>query len=119
GARVAPPGSRWIYQGSLCMLIVSGEIVVEAGAIESVRDALRVVETATRAEAGCITYAFSVDVSDPGMVRIFERWESLDALRAHLQMPHMAEFGAAVATIQPKSVNVQAYEIAQEVPLPR
>jgi len=61
------------------MLIVAGEIVVEAGAIESVRE----------------------------------------ALRAHLQMPHMAEFGAAVATVQPKSVSVQAYEIAQEVPLPR
>jgi quinol monooxygenase YgiN len=101
------------------MLIVAGEIVVEKGAIEAVREALQKVERATRAEAGCITYAFSVDVSDPQMVRIFERWESLDALRAHLQMPHMAEFGAAVGKIQPKSVNVQAYEIAAEVPLPR
>jgi len=101
------------------MLIVAGEIVVEAGAIEKVRDALRTVEEATRAEPGCITYAFSVDVSDPGMVRIFERWESQEALRSHLQMPHMAEFGQAVGAVQPKSVNVQAYEIAREVPLPR
>jgi quinol monooxygenase YgiN len=101
------------------MLIVAGEIVVEPGAVESVRDALGTVEQATRAEAGCITYAFSQDVSDPAMLRIFERWESIDALRAHLQMPHMAAFGEAVAKVQPKSVNVQAYEIAEEVPLPR
>ncbi len=101
------------------MLIVSGEIVVAEGAIDQVRDALRTMEEQTRKEPGCLTYAFSVDINTPTMVRIFERWESMDALRAHFKMPHMAVFGAAVGKIQPRSVDVKAYEIDREVALPR
>jgi len=101
------------------MLIVAGEIVVPSGAIDGVREALRTMESETRKEPGCRSYAFSVDVTDPGLLRIFEMWDSLDALRSHFGTPHMAAFGAAVAGIQPKSLTVKAYEIAGEVPLPR
>ena len=100
------------------MLIVSGEIAVAEGAIERVREALRTMEEESRKEAGCLTYAFSVDINDPSTVRIFERWESMAALAAHFKTPHMAAFGAAVATIQPKSMNIKVYEIDKEVPLP-
>ncbi len=101
------------------MLIVSGEIVVEEGAVDKVRDALRSMEDETRKEPGCLTYVFSVDINAPTVMRIFERWESMDALKAHLKMPHMATFGAAVGKIQPKSVDIKAYEIEKEVSLPR
>jgi len=101
------------------MLIVAGEIAAAEGAVDKVRDALHVMETATRLEAGCITYAFSVDVNDPEMVRIFERWESMEALQAHMKAPHMAEFGLAVAKIAPRSVEVKLYEVGRELELPR
>ena len=101
------------------MLIVAGEVVVAEGAIEGVRDALHTMEEETRKEPGCLTYAFSIDVNDPNMLRIFERWESEDALKAHFKAPHMAAFGAAVAKIQPKSMEVKVYEIDKEVGLPR
>lgn len=101
------------------MLIVAGEIVVEEGAVAAVREALHAMETETRKEAGCLTYAFSADINDPSMVRIFERWESQEALAAHLKTPHMAAFGAAVAKIQPRSVDLKAYAVDREVPLPR
>ncbi len=101
------------------MLIVSGEIVVEEGAVDQVRDALRTMEDETRKEAGCLTYVFSVDINAPRVMRIFERWESMDALKVHLKTPHMATFGAAVGKIQPKSVEIKAYEIDKEVSLPR
>jgi quinol monooxygenase YgiN len=101
------------------MLIVAGEVVVESGGIDAVRNALRTMETETRKEPGCLTYAFSVDINDPTMVRIFEVWESMEALRQHFEMPHMAAFGGAAAKIRPKSLAVKAYEIDKEVPLPR
>lgn len=100
------------------MLIVAGEIVVEPGAVDAVRDALQTMEAETRKETGCITYAFSVDVNDPTMVRIFERWASEAALAAHLKSPHMAAFGAAVAAVEPRSVEVRAFAVDREVPLP-
>ena len=57
------------------------------------------------AEDGCIDYGPTVDAkTDIGpqmayrenMVTIVERWESLDALKAHLAAPHMAEYRETV-----------------------
>lgn len=101
------------------MLIVAAEVVVEEGAVGGVQDALRTMEEETRREAGCLTYAFSIDVNDPTMVRIFERWESQDALSDHFKTPHMAAFGAAIGRIQPKSMDIKVYEVERELPLPR
>ncbi len=101
------------------MLIVAGEVVVKEGAIDQVREVLRNMEEESRKEPGCLTYAFSIDVNNPTMVRIFERWESSEALKAHFKMPHMAAFGEAVGKIQPKSIDLKVYEIDKEVPLPR
>ena len=65
------------------------------------RDLLRLV----RAEQGCLEYAPSVDVavSDPpktplrdDVVVMQEKWESLEALKAHFTAPHMQEFRGKV-----------------------
>jgi quinol monooxygenase YgiN len=51
-----------------------------------------------RAEKGCIEYAPMVDAATPmttvrnDVVTVVEKWESLAALEAHLQTPHMADF---------------------------
>ncbi|HSB73492.1 MAG TPA: putative quinol monooxygenase [Candidatus Methylomirabilis sp.] len=54
-----------------------------------------------RAERGCIEYVSTVDLKTDlppqiplreNTVTIVEKWESLPALRAHLQTPHMATY---------------------------
>lgn len=100
------------------MIAVAVEAVVEAGAVERVRGALAKMEQASRREPGCLTYAFSVDVNDSTMVRITELWKSMQDLEAHFATPHMAEFRQAVGALQPKSLQVKAYEVAREVALP-
>jgi quinol monooxygenase YgiN len=66
------------------VIIVLGVIEVDAG------DRARFLEekgrqvAATRAEAGCIDYAFSADADDPGRVRLVERWETMADLEAHV-----------------------------------
>jgi quinol monooxygenase YgiN len=101
------------------MLIVLVEVGVEPSAVAKVKDAVQAMEQASRAEPGCVGYAFSVDVSDPATVRVTERWRSMDDLKAHMGMPHMAEFQKAVVMLQPKSLTIKAYEVAREVDLPR
>lgn len=100
------------------MLIVAGEVVVPAGAVAKVQEALVDMQRATRAEAGCLAYSFAVEIGDETKIHIFERWESMDALQSHFKTPHMAAFGAAIASIQPQSMDLHAYEIAGEVSLP-
>jgi quinol monooxygenase YgiN len=58
-----------------------------------------------RAEAGCIEYGPTVDVKADlslavpfrdDVVVVVEKWQSLDALRAHLVAPHMQEYRGRV-----------------------
>ena len=59
------------------------------------------------AEEGCIEYFPTVDVTpalprqivDEDMVTIIEKWESLQALQAHLEAPHMLAFREQVADL--------------------
>jgi quinol monooxygenase YgiN len=67
------------------MLIVAGTIDVAPGQRDEFLRGRSEAVLATRSEPGCIEYAFSADLVDPGRVRIFEKWETKDALRAHLQ----------------------------------
>ena len=52
------------------------------------------------AEKGCIEYAPTVDIEtgfptqviEANMVTIVEKWDSLEALKAHLATPHMKDY---------------------------
>ena len=99
------------------MIIVAVEVKVESGSAERAKEAIAKMETATRAEEGCITYAFSLDLSDDTTIRVIERWRSIDDIKAHMASPHMAEFNKAMGAIRPKGLDVKAYEIAGEVAL--
>jgi quinol monooxygenase YgiN len=55
------------------------------------------------AEPGCIEYAPAIDATTdlpaqskvgPDKVVVVEKWASLDALKAHMKAPHMAEYAA-------------------------
>ena len=72
------------------------------------------------AEEGCIEYGPWVDVptSIPGqsaaggnVVTVIEKWESVEALEAHLMAPHMLEFRKAIEKL-PVSITLQILEPA-------
>jgi len=99
------------------MIVVVVEVKVESGAATQAKDAIAKMEAATRVEAGCLTYAFSVDVNDDTTIRVIERWNSPEDIKAHLASPHMAEFNQAMMAIRPKGLDVKAYEVAREISL--
>ena len=60
---------------------------------------------AVRAEQGCIEYGAAVDADNalPFQTKwgadtflVIEKWDSMEALRAHAAAPHMAAYGAKV-----------------------
>jgi quinol monooxygenase YgiN len=64
------------------MIIVAGHIVVDPAQREAyLADCVSVVEQARRS-AGCLDYAITADLVDPGRIDIFERWESRAAVEA-------------------------------------
>jgi quinol monooxygenase YgiN len=66
------------------MIIVLGIVEVDAGDRQRYLEEKAEQVAATRAEAGCLDYAFSSDAHDPGRVRLVERWETMGDLEAHI-----------------------------------
>lgn len=99
------------------MLVVAGHIAIDPShREEAIAAAVRMMEE-TAKEAGCLSYVFSADLRDPGRFRIFEEWESAEALEAHFAAPHMAEFQKAVAELGVREMKVQRYEVSSVGPV--
>lgn len=99
------------------MLVLVVSIDTTAGNIAAIKDAIRTMETASRAEDGCHDYTFAVELNDPDKLRITECWEDEAALKAHFATPHMAAFNAAMAEAAPRGMDLKCYE-ATEIPFP-
>lgn len=88
------------------MVIVAGHVVVDPTARdEYLSGCVNVVRQARRA-AGCLDFALSADLVDPGRVNIFERWESPAAVEAFRGSGPSDEQGAAIV-----SASVAEYDV--------
>lgn len=83
--------------------------------IEQSLDGMR----ASRAEDGCLEYVFAADPLDPGRVVLSERWESMEALQAHIkrlgQQP--ASTPSTETRVAPLGREIVIYEVASSRPL--
>ena len=95
------------------MIVVNGIVESTEDAVAALKSAIADMEEASRAEAGCLDYTFSVELNNPNVFRITERWESVEALQAHFKVPHMAQFQQAIAAHPPKSTVVKFYEVTE------
>jgi quinol monooxygenase YgiN len=98
-------------------VIVAGTVRAPPDAIGTLRPHMDRMLAASRAEDGCITYSYAIDVQDPGLVRVFEVWRDQAALEAHARTPHMAAWRAAGAEIGLSDRRLSLYETASERPL--
>jgi quinol monooxygenase YgiN len=99
------------------MLVIAGTIEIDPANREEAVTAATEMMTETHKESGCISYTFSGDLSDPGAFRIFEEWESQEALDLHFKAPHMAAFQAKIGKLGVRGMKVKRYEIASVGPL--
>ena len=82
------------------MINVIASIHVKTGKISEYLAILKTNASAVRKEKGCIEYVPTIDVDsklppqvlDKDCVTLLERWESLEALHAHLGSPHMLAY---------------------------
>jgi quinol monooxygenase YgiN len=96
----------------LPLVIVAGHLVIDpqqrgnylSGCVEVVRQARRA--------AGCLDFALSADLIDPGRINIFERWESAAAVEAFRGNGPSDEQGTAIL-----AASVTEYDVEGERPL--
>lgn len=92
------------------MIVVVGEVRFGAGEIERLRPDLAKAIAATRAEDGCEHYAYAVDLLDPNLLHVAERWRDQDSLDAHMATPHVAELARLLHEARVETMSVRAYE---------
>lgn len=95
------------------MIVVNARIAATPETVAALKDAIIAMQDATLEEQGCEDYTFSVELANPGAIRITERWASKEALQAHFATPHMATFQAAMQAYPPKGVNAHFYEATE------
>ena len=80
-------------------------VTAKPGSREEVLAAFREIVPTVRAERGCLEYEPLVDAVGAGEIGtpagadafiVVEKWSDLEALRAHSEAPHMADYAARV-----------------------
>jgi quinol monooxygenase YgiN len=96
------------------VIVVQGWARFAPADIEALRAAVADLIAATRAEEGCLDYAYGEDLQEPGLVWVCERWRDEAALNAHLQQPHIAAFNAKLGAVRVLGARVVAYTASGE-----
>ncbi|MGQ3016552.1 putative quinol monooxygenase [Phenylobacterium sp.] len=95
-------------------LVIAGTIRVPRERLDAFRPHMIAMLEASRAEDGCLEYAYAEDVAEPGLIRVFEAWRDQAALDAHFQTPHLAAWRAAWPEFGVSDRRLIAYEVASQ-----
>jgi quinol monooxygenase YgiN len=89
-------------------IVVAGHLIVDpAGRAGYLADCREVVRQA-RVAAGCLDFAISADLLDPGRINIFERWESRGAVEAFRGSGPSDDQSAAIVSASVAEYDVDA-----------
>ena len=103
------------------MIHVIATVQLKSGKREAFLEHFHRVVPHVRAEQGCIEYGPTVgiptDISaqapiDEDVVVVVEKWESLEALRAHLTAHHMRQYRESVADLVARPAVLQILQSA-------
>jgi len=85
------------------MIHVLAVITAKPGMRDNILTHFQANVPAVKAENGCIEYGAAIDATQapaiqtpwgPDTFLVIEKWESMDALKAHAVAPHMVAYGA-------------------------
>ena len=95
------------------MLIVSGIISVEASDHDAMVELVGPLVRATLAEQGNLTYGFWASPTEPGVFRVYEEWESTDAMGEHMVSEHMATFLGAMGALAITGTELHQHTVSE------
>ena len=99
------------------MILIVGTVRLPPENIARARPAMAAMVTASRAEDGCLEYAYSEDLLVPGLVRVTEIWRDREALKAHFLTAHMGAWRAAFPALNIIDRSLSLYEAGEPEPI--
>lgn len=94
------------------MLVIEGTIRVRD--LEAARPVMAQMIALSRAEDGCIDYSYAVDILDPHLVRVSERWATRDHLAAHAKSAHLQDWRSHWPRLGISDRSLRLYEAEPE-----
>ena len=98
------------------MLHVIVSMNIKPGRLDDFLVLARQLAPLVHAEEGCIRYEYTLDTTSPlsiqgavedHRVTLIEQWDSAAALAAHLQAPHMKQYGPAMGALREGDVTAR------------
>jgi quinol monooxygenase YgiN len=93
------------------VIVVTGEFRLPVEALDQARDAMIRIIEASRAEQGCLSYAYAQDVLEPGLIRVSEAWADRGALERHFAAEHMKRWQQERAALDMTERRVTAHQV--------
>lgn len=89
------------------MIIVAGHLQLDPDSRSSYLEGCHDVVTQARTAPGCLDFALSADLLDPGRINVLERWETAADVEAFRGSGPSAD-----QTAQIREADVQQFEVA-------
>jgi quinol monooxygenase YgiN len=96
------------------MIVVQGWVCVHPDDHGALRAAAAELAAETRKEPGNLAYAFAADVNDPGLLHIVERWQSEEAVAAHMLSSALAAFMPKLSALRDVRLRIARYDAPEE-----
>jgi quinol monooxygenase YgiN len=96
----------------LSTVVIIGHFRLPPESLDAAREPMARVVMATRAEPGCVKYAYASEPGDPGLIHVSEVWESQAALDAHFATTHMKQWQAERAGLGLSDRQITAYAVS-------
>jgi quinol monooxygenase YgiN len=95
------------------MLLIVGTINLPADNLPAARPVMHAMAEASRAEDGCLEYAYAEDVFVPGLIHVKELWRDQPALDRHFASAHLVEWRASWPDLGIGDRNLKVYEVGE------
>jgi quinol monooxygenase YgiN len=92
------------------VLLVMGYLHVGGAGIARLRAPVERLSASVREFHGCEHYSFGIDILEPDLLRVAERWRTRSAQSAHLVGDHMVEFNIGMRAARVTAASVSSYE---------
>ena len=99
------------------MLVLAGSVRIDPAKRNDGVEATIEVMQESRKLPGCISFVLAADLEDPGVLHVFQEWESPEALNRHLTGPRVEAVRLQLGSLGVCEIAVQRYSISSVGPI--
>ena len=98
------------------MLLIVGTVRLPPENVAKARPIMATMVQASRAEQGCLEYAYAEDVLEPGLIHVKELWSEQAALDRHFASSHIDEWRRTWSSLGIGDRRLRAFEVGEPTP---